>query len=482
METKTLKQQALSGAKWTSIEKISTQLLQFIIGVIVARLVTPSDFGIVGMLAIFIAFGNALLDSGFGTALIRQKDKDEKDYSTVFFFNIAVGFVIYIFLFFSAPLIADFYQTPILSDVTQVYGLILLINSFIVVQVAKLTAELRFKIQFIINSLALGISGVVGIAMAYNGFGVWAIVWQQLTNRLICTFLIWIFARWRPMLYFSKQSFKKLFSFGSKMLILSFIDIIYDNVYTLTIGKFYAPQFVGYYTRSQQIVNIPQHSISQIVSKVSLPILSPYQDDNEKLLKVFEKIFRLTIFAVYPLLVGLVVLAKPLIQILLGEKWLPCVPYLQILSFGALWVALTLINLNLFIVKGRSDILLKLGIIKKIIGFVIVAVTIKLGMYWICFGTTIYALCAFIINGNQTHKLLGYGIIAQLLTIMPIFIKSVIMGAIVYLVCLLTNSYVIQLIIGFLVGIIVYFGLGFIVKDKSHNDFIDIITKRKNEH
>ena len=478
METTSLKQQALSGAKWTSIEKISTQLLQFVIGVIVARLVTPADFGIVGMLAIFIAFGNALLDSGFGTALIRQKEKTDKDYSTAFYFNIAIGFLVYIILYFTAPLIANFYETPELKDITQIYGLILVINSFVVVQVAKLTAELRFKIQFIINCSALMISGIVGITMAYKGFGVWAIVWQQLSNKIICTFLIWINAHWRPMLCFSIQSFKKLFSFGSKMLALSFIDIIYDNVYTLTIGKFYAPQYVGYYTRSQQIVNIPQHSISQIVSKVSIPILAPYQDDNEKLLNVFEKIFRLTIFAVYPLLVGLVVLAEPLIQILLGEKWLPCVPYLQILSFGAIWVALTLINLNLFIVKGRSDILLKLGIIKKIIGFIIVAITIKLGMYWICFGTTIYALCAFIINGNQTRKLLNYGIKAQLLTVMPIFIKAVIMGIVVYLVCLTTESSTIQLIAGILVGVSVYFGLGFIIQDKSHIEFFDIIKKR----
>ena len=477
MSKQSLRQKALSGAKWTSIEKFSTQLLQFVIGVIVARLVTPADFGVVGMLAIFIAFGNALLDSGFGTALIRQKEKNDKDYSTAFYFNVAVGFIVYILLYFTAPLIADFYQTPELEDITQIYGLILLINSLIVVQVSKLTAELRFKIQFIINSSALVVSGIVGISMAYNGFGVWAIVWQQLSNRILCAILTWIFARWRPLLCFSKQSFNKLFSFGSKMLALSFIDIIYDNIYTLTIGKFYAAQYVGYYTRSQQIVGVPQFSISQIVSKVSIPILSPYQDDNEKLLNVFDKIFRLTIFIAYPLLVGLVVLAKPLIQILLGEKWLPCVPYLQILSFGALWVSLTLINLNLFIVKGRSDILLKLGIIKKIIGFSIVAITINFGMYWICFGTTIYALCAFIINGNQTRKLLGYGIGTQLLTVLPIFIKSAVMGAFVLGVYLITDSCVIQIIVGFTVGVSVYFGLGFIIKDKSHIEFIKTIKK-----
>lgn len=477
--SETLRQKAISGAKWTTIERLATQLLQFVIGIIVARLVTPADYGIIGMLAIFIAFGNALLDSGFGTALIRQKEKTAIDYSTAFYFNVVVGLFVYFALYISAPFIANFYKTPLLEKITRIYGLILLVNSLIVVQVAKLTAEFRFRIQFIINTIALVISGIVGISMAHLGYGVWAIVWQYLSNRTICAVLTWFFACWHPLLSFSICSFKRMFAFGSRMLVLSFIDIVYENIYALTIGKFYQPQFVGYYTRSQQIVAIPQNSIAQVVSKVSVPLLAPYQDDNEKLLQVYEKMFRLTIFVAYPLLVGLVVLARPLILLLLGEKWLPCAPYLQILSFGAIWVILTLVNLNLFIVKGRSDILLKLGIIKKILGFSIVALTIRLGMYWVCFGTTVYALCAFVINSMQTKKILGYGLYSQLCTALPVLLKSMLMGTVVFVMTIKIHSPFLQVLSGVPLGIVVYFGTGFMIRDKSHIEFLQIIRNRK---
>ena len=478
MNNSSIKQKAISGAKWTTLERLSSQGLQFVIGILVSRLVSPTDYGIVGMLTIFIAFGNAIVDSGFGVAIIRQEERSNEDYSTVFVFNIIVGLLLYLLLFFLSPLISSFYNVSILEEIVKVYGLLLLVNSLVVVQVAKLTSELRFKIQFIVTSVSLIVSGVVGVLLAYNGFGVWAIVWQQLSFRIAYAVLIWLNAHWRPMLLFSRDSFKKLFSFGSNMLLMSFITIIYDNIYNLIIGKFYSADYVGHYTRSQQIVNVPQSGVSQIVSKVCVPILSPYQNDNKKLLMAYEKIFRLAIFFCYPVLVGLVVLAEPLIYILLGEKWLPCVPYLRILSLGAMCAILTLINLNLFVVKGRSDLLLKLSIIKKIIGFTIVGLTISHGMYWICFGTSFYAICAFIINSHQTNKILGYGALKQLLTISPVIIKALIMGALVFLLTSLFENAISKLLIGILAGFITYFGIGFLVKDKSHLDCLEIIKKK----
>ena len=473
-----IKEKAISGVKWTTIEQVATMVLQFVIGIIVARLVDPSDYGLIAMLGIFISFGNIFVNSGFGIALIRKKDVTQEDYSTAFLFNIIIGLLVYVILFITAPIIARFYDTPLLEDITRYYTLTILINSFSIVQIAKLTHELRFRIQFLINLTALFVSGTLGIVMAYKGFGVWALVWQGLSSSIIKTFFYIILSKWKPLLLFSGKSFSYLFSFGSKMLVTNLIDTVYDNIYTLVIGKYYSAKSAGYYNRSLQMSQLPQNVVSQVVTKVALPVLTPYQDDNEKLLKVYDKMFRLTVFVSYPLMVLMAVLAEPIILLLLGEKWLPSVPYMQILTFSVIFVVLTLVNLNLFFVKGRSGLVLKIDIYKKIVGFGVVLLMTPLGLKWICVGTIIYAMSAFVINCSQTKKILNYGLRPQIMAAAPSFLYSIITGIIVYYITKGISNPFIELMVGGVAGVLAYIIIAFIMRDKTLIEIFSLIKER----
>ena len=475
---KKIRDKAVSGVKWTTIEKISTQILRFVIGIIVARLVTPADYGLIAMLAIFTSIGDVFINSGFNTALICNKENTQADYSTAFFFNVGVGMAVYLILFLCAPLIASFYDIPELLDVTRLYTLTLLIGSLSVVQIAKLTHEFRFKLQFFVNLISLIASGAAGILMAVKGYGVWALVWQGLTYTVLRTVLFWLCSGWHPILVFSRKSFNYLFSFGSKLLIVNIVDIIYENVYTLVVGKYYSASSAGFYNRSLQIAQLPKSVITEIVNKVMLPLLAPYQDDKEVLIAVYNRIIRLVVFVTYPLLVLLVVLAKPIIFIMLGEPWLPAAPYLQILSLSVIFSMLSNININLLYVKGRSDIILKIDIQKKLLGFLIVIIMVPLGLYWICFGTILYAIFAFIINCHQTKKILDFGFLSQVKSIIPALTYSAIIGGVVYFVSMFFSSSFLQIIIGGVLGMALYILLTSIVKDPSFNELLNIVKKQ----
>ena len=474
-----IEQKAIKGVKWTTVERIATLVLQFVIGIIVARLVAPSDYGLISMLAIFTSLSMVFINSGFSIALIRNKENTPLDYSTIFFFNVGLGVLLYIILFLSAPLIADFYDIPLLEKVTRVYSLILVLNSVLMVPIAKLTRDMEYEKQFIIGIVALVISGIVGITMAYKGYGVWALVAQGLAYSLVQIILVFTFVKWHPIIAFSITSLKKMFSFGSKMLATNVIDMIYDNIYTLVIGKFYSPSDVGFYNRSFHLSIMPQNILLQILNKVVLPILSPYQDNDKKLLEIYERMYRMSVFVMYPTMVLLAVLAEPIVLILLGEKWLPSVPYLQILSFGVIFVTLTLVNLNLFFVKGRSDVILKIDIIKKIWGFIVVAVMVPLGMKWICIGTIIYALIAFLINCNQTKRILGYGLKSQVKTAFPPFFYSLCMGACVYVIIEMFDNPFAQVAIGCLVGVLSYIIISRIFKEPALVELLKAIKHGK---
>ena len=478
MKMSELSGKTLNGVKWTASEQIASMTLQFIIGIMVARCVSPSDYGLIAMLGIFMSFGDIFINSGFSLALIRKKEVSQQDYSTALIFNIIVGILIYLIIYVCAPFIAAFYKIPELNEVTRLYALSLLIGSFAIVQMAKLTRELKFKIQFYVKFASLILSGAIGIGMAYAGYGVWALVWQGIILSASRTLFLWSFSKWTPMMSFSTSSFRYLFSFGSRMLATNIIDTIYDNIYTLVIGKFYTASSAGYYNRSLQISQLPQIVLSNVVCKVALPILSPYQDNHSKLLEIYEKLFRVTVFFTYPLMALIVVLAAPIIYILLGNHWLPSTPYLQILSVSVVFVSLTLINLNLIYVKGRSDLILKMAIVKKIIGFAIVIAMTPLGLKWICSGTILYACAAFIINCSQTKKILNYGFIPQLKSAVPSMAYSLVMGVIVYLLILPINNYFLKLLLGLLAGIIVYVFVAKIMNDKTLNEIICYIKQK----
>lgn len=473
-----LKRQAVSGVTWTSIERFTQQVIQFVIGIAIARVLAPSDYGVVGMTAIFFSVAATFVDSGFGSALIQMKDRDEVDFSTCFYFNAVVGVLLYAVLWFVSPAIADFYRTPILCDVTRVLGLTLLVNSLTISQTAKMTAEMRFKEMAVISIVTQLATGAIGLYLAYDGWGVWSLVLQQLGSSVTRLLTMELFLRWRPKLVFSVVSFRHLFSYGSKILCSSLINTIYDNLYTLVIGRTFSAKDVGFYNRGNQFAVLPTNTILSIFMKVAFPLMSQVQDDVDKLRTAYMKFLRVPIFILYPMLFGLIALAKPLILVLLGEKWIPAVPLLQVLCIGSFFDPLTHINLNILYVKGRTDLVLRLELIKKPIAFILLFSMIPLGLWWLCFGRAIYGFVAYCFNCYYTGKFINFGFWRQMYYNVPVILKSGIMGALCYACLFVFEQPSAQLLAGVLVGIVSYFAIALITNDETFNDVKQIILRR----
>ena len=329
-----LKQKTVKGVIWSTLERFSVQGIQFVVMIIMARMLTPNDYGLVGMLAVFIAVSQSLVDSGFSQALIRKQDRTETDNSTVFYFNIIVGFILYGLLFASAPFIADFYNEPQLTAITRVIGLSVLFNSLVVVQRALLTIKIDFKTQAKAALTAAIISGILGIWMAASGYGVWSIVAQQLANLGINTLLLWILSHWRPSLIYSWKSFHELFGFGSKLMVSGLIETIYRNIYLIVIGRIFSAADLGYYTRAHQFTDFPSSNVSGIIQRVTYPILCSIQNENERLSDVYRRFLRLSAFIVFPLMMGLAAVAEPLVLTLLKEQWLFAATLISIICFS----------------------------------------------------------------------------------------------------------------------------------------------------
>ena len=474
-----IKHKAIHGMAWTGIGRFVSLGVQFLTGLIIARLLMPSDYGIIGMLAVFMAISYAFLDSGFASALIRKKNCTDLDYSTVFWFDIFISLTLYLLIYVSASFIAEFYHMPILSDVARVVSLTLIIDGLFVVQTAKLNSDLNFKLQSVSVLASSLISGAVGITLAYLQFGVWALVYQDLIAVFVRMVIIWNGSRWRPMFVFSKQSFITLFSFGSKLLGSSLISTIYQNLYTLLIGKFFTPSDVGYYNRGNHFAIFSSQICTEMLLKVNYPILSKLQDDHERLLDAYTKLYRIPMFLYFPLMFGLSALAYPLIDFLLGEKWLLSVPILQILVFAFMWTPLTRLTLTLLNVKGRSDLVLKAEIITKIISFIILFISIPFGILWMCVGYAVSLIITFVINCYYTKRFLGYGFYRHLRELLPILINAVVMCIVIRCCIGFIDGACLQLTCGVLVGILSYVGFAFLIKDKSLVSLMDIVRQRK---
>lgn len=399
-----LKSKTVSGVLWSAIERFSLQGVQFIINVLMARLLLPSDYGMIGMLAVFLQISQTFIDSGFSDALVQKKDRTETDLSTVFYFNIVISVLLYLLLFIGAPFIAQFYHMPELTLVTRIVMLNLIFSSFAAVPKIILVIKIDFKTQSKISLISAVVSGGIGITMAYKGYGVWSLVFQSLLNILLITFLSFYYINWRPLKTFSKDSFQNLFSFGSKLLFSRLIHALYYNLYAIVIGRRYSSAELGYYTRAEQFAIFPSGNINAIISRVTFPILSSIQDDDERLASAYRKYIKLASFLIFPLMIGLAVLAKPLIILLLTEKWIMTVVLLQILCFDWMFDHLSIINLNLLYVKGRSDWAFRLEIIKKTIATLILLLSIPFGIEGMCWGRVLYSLIAAYLNTHYIHK------------------------------------------------------------------------------
>ena len=473
-----LKVKAARGLFWSSVDRFSSQGISFVFSIFLARILDISDYGIVAMIVVFMAVAQAFVDSGFSSALIRKPDLNEEDKSTAFYFNIIVGLTCYGILFIVSPLIADFYDEPLLSPIIRVTGLSIIFNSLCVVQRALFTIAVDFKTQAIISLACTVISGVVGLVMAYNGYGVWALVAQSTISTFLNFVLLWLCSRWRPVTGFSKASFRYLFNFGSKLLASGLLDTLYNNAYPIVIGKFYNSAQLGLYSRAQSYASLPSSNITGILQRVTFPVLSLMQDDDERLALNYRRLLRVSAFVVFPLMVMLAAVAAPLIRVMITSKWDGCVGFLQILSIAMMWYPIHAINLNLLQVKGRSDLFLRLEIYKKILGVLILICTIPLGVTAMCWGLVVGSVFSLVMNTYYTGKLIKVGFFIQMKDLLPTLVNSVIMGGIAYYTVNNIDSSIISLIAACSVSIVFYFTTSYLLKIPELKEVI-LIIKRK---
>ena len=464
-----LKQKTVHGLFWSFVDAMASQGIQFLVGIILARILTPREFGLVGMLAIFIAISQSFIDSGFSNALIRKMDCSQNDYSTIFYFNISVAFLCYAILFLTSSAIASFYKEPQLKLLTQVLGLSLVLNSFSVIQRAILTKEINFKLQARVSIIASLGSGGAAIWAAVVGLGVWSLVILTVCRAFLYSFFLWIWGRWQPALIFSRDSFKELFSFGSKLLASGLIDTIFRNIYYLIIGKYFTAVELGYYARADQFQSLPSQNLNMIISRVSFPVLAGMQNDVPKLKATYQRIIKSTMLATFVLMLGLAAVARPLILVLIGRKWLPAVVYLQLLCLVGMFYPLHALNLNMLQVQGRSDLFLRLEIIKKTLAVPTIIIGVIFGIKALILGTLAMTLFAYYLNSYWSGKFIGYPMIEQVKDIFPSFLLALSVSIAVFLAGnILRIPDLLKLIIQFLLGATLIVGIARIFKMENY--------------
>ncbi len=430
---RSLREKAISGISWSFINSVVVYGIQFVVGIILARILLPKEFGLIGMIMIFIAISRSFVDSGFTQAIIRKNDAKQVDYCTIFYFNVVVSLIFYSILFCLSISISRFFNEPKLVPILKYLGLILIFDSLAIIQRARLTKKINFKLQTKVSVISSISSGIIGIVMAYNGFGVWSLVIKMLTRHAIATTLLWIWNRWKPTLEFSIKSFKEMFSFGSKLLLSGLINTTYRNIYKLIIGKFFSAADLGFYSRAEQFRNLPSQNLTTVIQQVSYPVLSSIQNDIPKLKDAYRRLIKSTMFITFTLMLVLAAISRPLVLTLIGEKWLPSVIYLQLLCIAGMLYPLHAINLNMLKVQGRSDLFLKLEIIKKILAIPAIVIGIYLGIIAMIIAMTLNSFVAYFINSYYSGKNIGYSSFDQIKDILPSFIFALFIGGILFI-------------------------------------------------
>jgi teichuronic acid exporter len=460
---------------WKFLERSGTQVVQFVVSIILARLLSPEDFGVIALVLIFIQLANVFIQSGFNSALIQKKDADNLDFSSVFWGSLIVTIFLYILLFISSPFIANYYERPILEPVLRVLGLTLFLGVFNSIQEAFIARNMLFKKLFYRSLGAIIPSGILGITLAYLGFAVWALVAQQLSNAFFICAIMWFTVKWRPEFLFSFNRLKSLFSYGWKLLVSALMDVGYNNLRSLVIGKMFTPATLGFYTRGNQFPNLIISNINSSIQSVMLPALSKEQDDLIKVKKMTRRAIVTSSFIILPLMAWLAAIAEPLVLIVLGKKWLPCVPFLQIYCLiYALWPIHTS-NLSAIKAVGRSDLFLRLEIIKKILGLGILLNTVFIfhSPIAIALGGAVSGILSTFINAQPNKKLLSYGYFEQMKDILPFFVIAIIMGLGLWWLTRLHLSAIALLIILTLIGFLFYLAIAKLL----HFECLDYLIK-----
>jgi O-antigen/teichoic acid export membrane protein len=416
------------------MESIGMQGVRFVFGIILARLLFPEQFGLIGMLWVFIAVAQSFTDSGYGAALIQKQDTTATDINTIFYFNIAVGLIAMGVVCLFAPWIAVFFNQPELTSLTRAMSAIILINSFAIIHFTMIHIRLDFKTLTKVSFVESALSGVVGVTLAVMGFGVWSLVAQQVSASILRTLLLWVLNSWRPAFVFSFGSLRQLFGFGSRMLASGLLDQIFSNIYSLVIGKLFSATDLGYFTRARTFQEIPTNTLSGLVSRVVFPVFSSIQDDSSRLKAGLKKAVSFLVMIHFPMMIGLAVIARPLVLTLLTDKWAECIPYLQLLCFAGLLYPVHLMNLNILMALGRSDLFLRLEIIKKVLIVISIAITWRWGISTMIYGLICLSFLCFYLNSYYTGILIGYTVGEQLRDLSPYLVMAVLMGTAVYAV------------------------------------------------
>ncbi len=449
-------QSFISNFIWRFLERSGAQIVTFIVSIVLARLLDPAVYGTIALVTVIITILQVFIDSGLGTSLIQKKDADEIDFSTVFYFNIAMCSVLYLLLFFTAPLIALFYEEPSLTPIIRVLGITLIISALKNVQQAYISKNMLFRKFFYSTIGATLSSAAVGIIMAVLNFGVWALVVQNLFNLFVSTVILWVTVKWRPKLVFSFERLKGLFSFGWKMLVSALIDTLYKDIRQLIIGKKYSSEDLAYYNKGQQFPNLIVVNINSSIDSVLLPTLSKEQSNKEVLKSMTRRAIKTSSFILWPCMVGLGVCAEPLIRLLLTEKWLFCVPYLRIFCFTYAFYPIHTANLNAIKAMGKSGIFLKLEIIKKIVGMALLLSSMWFGVMAMAYSLLLSTIASSFINAFPNRKLLNYNYFEQIKDISTSILLSAVMGAIVFCITFIGLPDIITLLIQVPLGVVIY--------------------------
>lgn len=477
-----LKKQAVSSIFWSSIQQFGTQGISFIVSIILARALLPAEFGLIAMLTIFISLGTSLVDSGLTQSLIRTRDLDEDDYSTVFYFNLAGSVVVYLIAFFLAPFISRFYNQALLTPILRLYTVTFVINAFAAIQNTRLIKKMDFKTQTKVAIPSLILGSTVGLILAFNNYGVWSLVWSNIAQSLAMTMQLIFWSKWIPGFVFNLKKFKHHFHFGMKLMFSGVLDIIYTNIYTIVIGKFFAPSQLGYYNRADTLQMLPVGNLNAIITKVSFPLFSSIQNDDIKLKIVYKKIMQMVLFVITPTLVLMGVMAEPMFRLLFTDKWLPAVPYFQILCINGILYPIHSYNLQILNVKGRSDLFLKLEVIKKILGVAVIIVSFQYGIFGLLYGSVITSILCFFINTHYGGRFLDYPSWEQIKDIVPILLLSFLLGFSGHVLDNILKNHqfpdLFRLLIGGFIGVILYLSMAYIFKMSTLNEIIKLIKNR----
>lgn len=469
-----LKEQAVSGIKWNAISSIANLAVTFLTGLVLARLLTPSDFGTVGMVGVFFAIASTFIDSGFALGLIRKPDLTNKDCSTAFFFNIIVACISYVILYIAASYIADFFNSPILKSIVRISAIALIIGSFSTVQHALLNKAVNFKSIGVISLISYIVSGGIGIFLAFSGFGVWSLVVKNIAGSLISGICVWYVSKWRPCLCFSYSSFRYLFGFGSKLLASKLLDKLFSNLHSLAIGKFYSPADLGYYTKASDLAGLPGTFLYNIVGNVSMPVLSQIQNDDELLIHSYRRFIKMCSMVIFFIMILVAAIGKPIIIFLYTDKWATSIPYLQIFCFTLMFYHIHAININLLLAKGRSDLMLRLEVIKKIISLSALLIALPFGIMALCLSTLITTQLSLIVNTYYAGKLFNLGYIKQWGDFLPYIVYSIIACTPAFLLSYVKMSNLLNIIICSSISFIMYLLILHYRKDSSLSELVKL--------